>query len=56
MCSERIVNFGGIGLIADYGGNRQIDSFRAYRHHKQVNPLVRIKINILVKIVTLSII
>eukprot|EP00088_Acartia_fossae_P031609 TRINITY_DN3246_c0_g1_i4.p1 TRINITY_DN3246_c0_g1~~TRINITY_DN3246_c0_g1_i4.p1 ORF type:complete len:450 (-),score=45.09 TRINITY_DN3246_c0_g1_i4:154-1470(-) len=37
--SERIVEYGGIGLLADYGANRQIDSFRAYRHHKQVNPL-----------------
>jgi len=37
--SERIVEYGGIGLIADYGANRQKDSFRAYRHHKQVDPL-----------------
>jgi len=37
--SDRIDQFGGIGLIADYGGSNQTDTFRAFRNHKQVDPL-----------------
>jgi len=37
--SERLVEFGGLALIADYGSMNQQDSFRAFRKHKQVHPL-----------------
>jgi len=38
--SQRVVEQGGIGLVADYGhtGDRG-DTFRAFRKHKQVDPL-----------------
>ena len=37
---DRLVENGGLALLADYGGNGQSDSFRAFRKHKQVHPLV----------------
>ncbi|XP_023323978.1 protein arginine methyltransferase NDUFAF7, mitochondrial [Eurytemora carolleeae] len=37
--SDRLVENGGLALLADYGGNGQSDSFRAFRKHKQVHPL-----------------
>jgi len=38
--SERIVEKGGAALVADYGHTGQDgDTFRAFRHHKQVDPL-----------------
>ena len=42
MYSERVVENGGLALIADYGHmGEQGDTFRAFKHHTQVNPLVR---------------
>ena len=38
--SERVVENGGAALVADYGHTGQDgDTFRAFRHHKQVDPL-----------------
>jgi len=38
--SKRIVEKGGVGLIADYGHIKgEGDTFRAFRNHKQVHPL-----------------
>jgi len=39
--SQRVVEHGGVGLIADYGhtGGEDGDTFRAFRNHKQVDPL-----------------
>ena len=41
MISERIVEHGGAALIADYGhdGGGDGDTLRAFRHHRQVDPL-----------------
>ncbi|KJH42327.1 hypothetical protein DICVIV_11683 [Dictyocaulus viviparus] len=41
--TERIVYNGGFGIFIDYGhdGTRNELSFRAYKKHKQVNPLVQ---------------
>uniref|UniRef100_A0A8R1IWC7 Protein arginine methyltransferase NDUFAF7 n=1 Tax=Caenorhabditis japonica TaxID=281687 RepID=A0A8R1IWC7_CAEJA len=38
---DRITVFGGFALLVDYGhdGDRNTHSFRAYKRHKQVNPL-----------------
>ena len=40
---ERLVEQGGICLLADYGDDTSgfKDTFRAFRSHKQVDPLVR---------------
>jgi len=39
--SQRVVEQGGVGLIADYGHTGEVDgdTFRAFRNHKQVDPL-----------------
>ncbi|CAI5444685.1 unnamed protein product [Caenorhabditis angaria] len=39
--ADRIKTFGGFGLFIDYGhdGSRDTHSFRAYKNHKQVDPL-----------------
>ncbi|KAL1502587.1 hypothetical protein ABEB36_007710 [Hypothenemus hampei] len=39
---KRIVSHGGIGLICDYGHNGSgTDTFRAFKKHKQVDPLLK---------------
>jgi NADH dehydrogenase [ubiquinone] 1 alpha subcomplex assembly factor 7 len=37
--SDRLVEAGGLALLADYGGNGQPDTFRAFRKHQQIHPL-----------------
>lgn len=39
--AERITQYGGIGLLIDYGhdGQRSTLSLRAYKNHQLVNPL-----------------
>lgn len=39
---ERIFSVGGMALICDYGHNGNgTDTFRAFRRHKQVDPLIK---------------
>ena len=41
LCTERVVEDGGLALIADYGHlGEEGDTFRAFKHHSQINPLV----------------